>query len=151
MTQCLEWIGVKLFCWLMNRWHDWDWRSSCIEWNAEIKHHFDNVFIAEFVNSTWLIVEEGDDWLFEWQTTNLVMKEQKCWVNHWKPTQHFCTSIYRVLDFASLMDEKNCDESRIDRQLHWTRRCQINCRIIESEWQSVVSQPQRWVVHLMKR
>ena len=36
---------------------------------------------------------------FQWQTTNWVMKERKCWVNHWKSTQHFCISICGVFGF----------------------------------------------------
>ena len=42
--------------------------------------------------------------------------------------------------FHIIDDERIVDEPRIDRQWDWTRRCQINFRIIEIEWQSVVSQ-----------
>ena len=41
------------------------------------------------------------------------------------------------------------DESRIDRQWHWTRRCQINFRIIEIEWQSAASHSGQSVIDLI--
>ena len=56
----------------------------------------------------WRVCELNaiDDWrrlwwlmVVWWQTTNWVMRERKCWVNHWKSTQHFCISICGVFGF----------------------------------------------------
>ena len=93
-----------------------------------IEEDCDDWWVFDDRQQIWWWRSESVEWIIESQHNTFEFQFVEFWISH-----HWWMK--RIVE-----------EPRIDRQWDWTRRCQINFRIIEIEWQSVVSQLARWVI-----